>query len=191
MQGQIDIHFQPLSIQSVRPFEIQTLCQNRTPEQVIQFIPLAYSLCGKAQKFAAQLALHTLTQPQQKQIAQQVVIETLKEHYIGMTQLLLCVNVITDEQRTYALQGVGNWGAKHTDSSDLKKTAQQIQETFSTLLPGIHHATTVNDDQAVPTILSLPIMTTLLQQIMPLNMPHELPKLHQQKNIEKYLFDTN
>ncbi len=183
MQGQINIQYQPYAIASVRPFEIQKLCLHRTPEQVIQFIGLAYSLCGKAQQFAAQLALQDLTEEQLQQSAHHVSLENLKEHFIHLTQLLYTFELISEAERSHHLQGVGNWPQQKSNKADSLTICQRIHEKFSTLLPGFDLV-----KMSVQQIISLPKIKQLFQKIVPIQLAEPLPNIHQQHNIEAHMF---
>ena len=63
LEGRIDITFQPradapasVSIQSTRPQLAQKLLAGRTPEEAAHLVGLIFSLCGKAQRVAAEAA---------------------------------------------------------------------------------------------------------------------------------------
>ncbi len=184
MQGQINIQYQPYTIASVRPFEIQKLCLHRSPEHVIQFIGLAYSLCGKAQQFAAQLALQDLTPKQQQQYAYQVALENLREHFIHLTQLLYAFELITETERSQHLQGVGNWLAPNKEG-DSSKICQRIQQKFSTLLPGFDL-----EKMTAQQIIALPQVTQLFQKIVSIQLPENMPKIDQQQHIEEKMLSS-
>ena len=137
LQGNIQIQRQPLSVLSVRPFALQTLLLKRTPEQIVQFVALAYSLCGHAQKTAAQLVLNPQNADSIKsQNKYPVIVESLKEHYLSLLQLLNQLQLISPQQAAQAMQGVGQWVsttvslAATTPEPDLTQLANQIQQSF-------------------------------------------------------------
>ncbi|GEM_PF-3395604 len=130
LQGQIQIQRMPLKVVSVRPFALQNLLQSRTPEQVVSFVGLAYSLCGQAQQSAARLALMSeLSVAQRHQMQTAVMVESLKEHFLALVQLLEQLKLCTPKQHQQWLQGVGQW-------VDLVKQAASVQ-AFKQLLQTI------------------------------------------------------
>ena len=197
MQGQVDISYQPFKVKSSRPFEIQRLFLNRTPEQVVQFIGLAYSLCGKAQKFAAKLALNELLTTEEKhKLNREVRVETLKEHYINISKTLFTENILTQEQYSKSLQGAGNWVnhfAKNDIENNQQTIIQTIKDTFELLIPGLTDLTKLNIKHK-KTLLKLnaicPSIILINNKVKfnenPLNNSKAL-----QKNIEESMLDTS
>lgn len=142
LQGSVQIQRRPLKVASMRPFALQKMLQNRTPEQVVQFVGLAYSLCGQAQKSAAQLVLNPqVDAPARSTMALPVMVESLKEHFLALVQLLMQLKLCTAEQSTQWMQGVGQWvpeslalsrnsQAGEKAEAALKPLAAKIQQSF-------------------------------------------------------------
>ncbi|MBF6057678.1 hypothetical protein [Thiomicrorhabdus heinhorstiae] len=119
MQGEVYIQREPLSVESKRPFRLQSMCVNREPQQVVQFVGLAYQLCGRAQTFASQLALSPLGSLSLANMQKSVTVEAMKEHYLTLVQLLRYLGLCDAAEAGRLLQGVGQWQNKLDDDNRL------------------------------------------------------------------------
>ncbi|MGE4500102.1 hypothetical protein [Thiomicrospira sp. S5] len=101
-----------MSVESKRPFQLQAMCANREPQQVIQFVGLVYQLCSQAQTFASQLALLPMSSLSLNEMQRAVTVEALKEHYLTLIQLLRHFQICDASETGRLLQGVGQWQIK-------------------------------------------------------------------------------
>ncbi|MBD3612911.1 MAG: hypothetical protein HUJ13_10975 [Hydrogenovibrio crunogenus] len=137
MQGHVNIERSPLAIESRRPFKLQKIFTGKSPAQVNEFVGLAYSLCGEAQKFASTLALFDITESEKRSFKKLVCIEVLKEHYLSIAQLFNTQGILTTAQLSLALKGVGHWTATAKRSATPKEfelLLKQIRVQFNDLL---------------------------------------------------------
>jgi len=109
MTGQVEVHYPSKSVVSNRPFAIQKLFINRQPVEVVQLVGLSYSLCGQAQKFAANTAFNLLNVEQVSSELEAVMIETLREHFLSLVQMLTKLAIIDQSQQLEFMSGVGRW----------------------------------------------------------------------------------
>ena len=137
MQGHVSIELSPLVIESKRPFNLQKSFTGKSPAQVNEFVGLAYSLCGEAQKFASALALFDITESEKRSFKILVCVEVLKEHYLSMAQLFNTQGILTTAQLSLALKGVGHWTAtakKSATPKEFELLLEQIKVQFNDLL---------------------------------------------------------
>ncbi|BBN59207.1 hypothetical protein [Hydrogenovibrio marinus] len=88
------------------------MCVDKKPQLVIQFVGLAYQLCGQAQTFASKLALLPLESLPLVDLQEAVTIEILREHYLTLVQLLSQLQLCNAVEAGHLLQGVGQWKNK-------------------------------------------------------------------------------
>ncbi len=92
IEGQINIHLYPdksnqsrVQIDSSRPLQASRVMIGKTPEQVLQFLPLMYNVCGVAQARTALGAIHSKLDIQPDSAAETaremlVLVENAREH---------------------------------------------------------------------------------------------------------------
>lgn len=128
MQGQVEVYYPSNAVVSNRPFAIQKLFLNRKPAELVQIVGLSYSLCGQAQKFAANTVLNQLSVEQESFALEAVMIETLREHLLSMVQMLVKLNVIEPTEQVQFMAGVGRWVPLYTAAQSLEQQAEVVKD---------------------------------------------------------------
>lgn len=124
MQGQVEVSYPSNSVVSNRPFAIQKLFMNRRPAELVQLVGLSYSLCGQAQKFAANSVLDLLTEQEALRALDLVMVESLREHLLSIVQMLQKLNLINQAEQIAFMSGVGRWVPRFKAAKNLEE--QQI-----------------------------------------------------------------
>jgi coenzyme F420-reducing hydrogenase alpha subunit len=80
-----DAHVRAVDIVSTRPLQAARVFETKTPEAVLQLLPLLYSICAMAQAQAAQVACERalgITPPRAVRLARELLVclETAREH---------------------------------------------------------------------------------------------------------------
>lgn len=127
LSGEVIIHL-PDEVQVRRPNVAEKLFSGRAAAQVVEMIPLLYSLCAQAQRVAAQLALIG-DQPDEARL-RAVALEAVREHglYLSRWQPAL----------QEALHGIAGWG--QLTESALEKKLQAVTEAVADGGDGRHRA---------------------------------------------------
>jgi hypothetical protein len=128
MTGQIEVHYPSNSVVSNRPFAIQKLFINRLPVEVVQLVGLSYSLCGQAQKFAANTALNLLNAEQVSSELESVMIEALREHFLSLVLMLNKLNIIDQSQQLEYMSGVGHWVKRFNSAENSEQQSAVVGE---------------------------------------------------------------
>jgi len=94
-----------VDIVSTRPLHAARVFETKTPEAVLQLLPLLYSICAMAQAQAAQIACERalgITPPRGIQLARELLVclETAREH---LWRILIDWPALVDEDRQVAL----------------------------------------------------------------------------------------
>jgi coenzyme F420-reducing hydrogenase alpha subunit len=100
-----DGHVGAVDIVSTRPLQIARVFEAKTPDAVLQLLPLLYSICAMAQTQAAQLACERalgITPPRGVRLARELLVclETAREH---LWRILIDWPALIDEDRQAAL----------------------------------------------------------------------------------------